>query len=135
MYRRVWGGDGLAVTCGQRADGVLSADPTEALFYQGTKLLARKAAITFDPVGGLVSAIHCSPRTAPTATPRWPPTSRSSSAVARARWTAAGRGPPRGSRTPPASDQTYGFAAALDGGSPYRIIIDEQEVVITDCAP
>jgi len=124
-FTRVWGDGGLGATCGERADGVLAADPANVLFYRGTTLLDRRASLTLDPVTGRITGITCGARG-----------SQPGDATVAARYghpSATGRnstdcGLPTPSTwladEPASGTVVHGWTVTLDGARPFKLTID-----------
>ncbi|SEO63239.1 hypothetical protein [Actinacidiphila rubida] len=125
-FTRVWGDGGLGVTCGERADGVLAADPGNVLFYRGTTLLDRQASLALDPVTGRITAISCTARGGEPGDP----------AVAGHYGHPAGGGkggtdcgrpaPVTWLADEPASGTVvHGWTVTLDGAAPFQLTVDD----------
>jgi hypothetical protein len=125
-FTRVWGEGGLGATCGERADGVLAADPTDVLFYRDTALLDRRASLTLDPVTGRITGIRCAARGGEPGDP----------AVAGRYGHPAGGGksstdcgrplPATWLADEPASGTVvHGWTVTLDGTAPFQLTIDD----------
>lgn len=147
VYLRVMAKGGLGVTCGKVADGAVSSDPAQVLFYTGAQKLGKLANFSFDPATSKVTGVSCASSAAHGDVVV---ANVYGSAVSGGKSADGAIGPKVASATcgvnkvrswfaddPAAGTLTEGWTVRLDGGKPLTAVVDPNAGMLTgvNCSP